>query len=386
MKKQLPIPALAFAFGFASALSASAQFYGDPPDETHPWAVHDMNRPQPRKVVPGKTPGAPPSDAVVLFDGTDKALKGNWLHLKQKRKGDWKVVDKVMQCTPGAGNLRSKPEFGDCQLHVEWAEPANISGSGQGRGNSGIFLMGIAEVQVLDNYENQTYPDGSAGSLYGVMPPMVNPLKKAGEWQVYDIIFRRPVFRDGKLVDQGSMTVTLNGVLVLDHTPLEGGGGHKKRSKPKPFPEKGPLVLQDHGNPVRFRNVWYRELPKRPVDGGTDGQLSPEATAKKRAEIAADIRKDAAKKSGKDKMLRLMESLCYQDDKPTVAEIDKLGDAFIKEIKSTPGNKIEGRRNEVLQVNNAVNYLVRNKRMPADWALSKDLEAIIKANGWGKKK
>jgi hypothetical protein len=271
-------------------------------------------------------------------------------------------------------------------LHIEWAEPADIKGSGQGRGNSGIFLMGIPEIQVLDNYSNPTYPDGSAGSLYGVMPPMANALKKTGEWQVYDIVFRRPVFRDGKLVDQGYVTVLLNGVLVQDHTPLEGSGGHKHRSHPKPFPEKGPLVLQDHGNPVRFRNIWYRALPKRPVEGGTDGMLTPGACAAKRAEIAADIRKDAAGKAGKDKMLRLMESLCYQVDKAAVAEIDKLGADFVKNVKATPANKIGGRRGEVMQVNNAVKYLVRHKRMPADWTLSKELDALVKANGWGKKK
>jgi hypothetical protein len=380
------IPVVAVAFGLASALSASAQFYGDPPDETHPWAVHDMNRPQPPKVEPGKTVGSAPSDAVVLFDGTGKAFKDNWRHEKQKRKGDWKIVGGMIQCTPKAGNLRTKAEFGDCQLHIEWAEPADIKGSGQGRGNSGIFLMGLPEIQVLDNYSNPTYPDGSAGSLYGVMPPMANALKKTGEWQVYDIVFRRPVFRDGKLVDQGYVTVLLNGVLVQDHTPLEGSGGHKHRSHPKPFPEKGPLVLQDHGNPVRFRNIWYRALPKRPVEGGTDGMLTPGACAAKRAEIAADIRKDAAGKAGKDKMLRLMESLCYQVDKAAVAEIDKLGADFVKNVKATPANKIGGRRGEVMQVNNAVKYLVRHKRMPADWTLSKELDALVKANGWGKKK
>ena len=237
---------------------ASAQFYGDPPDENHPWAVHDMNRPQPPRVEPGKTPGAPPSDAVVLFDGTEAAL-ANWEHEKENRKGDWEVKDGALQCTPGAGYIKSKQEFGDCQLHVEWSAPSEVKGDSQGRGNSGVFLMGMTEVQVLDNFNNPTYPDGGAGSVYGVMPPMANPLNKPGEWQTYDIVFRRPIVKDGEVLDEGSQTVFINGVLVQDSTPLEGGGGHKKRSKPKAFPEKGPLKIQDHGNPVRYRNIWVVE-------------------------------------------------------------------------------------------------------------------------------
>ena len=122
--------------------------------------------------------------------------------------------------------------------------------------------MGKTEVQVLDNYNNPTYPDGFAGSIYGVMPPMANPLRSPGQWQSYDIIFRRPILKNGKVLDEGSMTVLVNGVVVQDSTPLEGGGGHRARSKPRAFPEKGPLSLQDHGNPVRFRNIWYRELRK----------------------------------------------------------------------------------------------------------------------------
>ena len=270
-----------------------AQFYGDPPDDTHPWAVHDLNRPQPPRVEPGKTPGAPPSDAVVLFDGTPASL-ANWIHEKDKRKGDWVVKNGVLQCTPGAGYIVSKKQFGDCQLHVEWSAPVEVRGNSQGRGNSGVFLMGMTEVQILDNCNNPTYSDGFAGSVYGVMPPAANSLNPPGEWQTYDILFRRPVVIDGKVLDEGSMTVLVNGVAVQDSTPLEGGGGHKGRSKPKAFPEKGPLKIQDHGNPVRFRNIWYRPLRPRQITGGTDGKLSPEATTAKRISIAAEIRADAA--------------------------------------------------------------------------------------------
>ncbi|MFP6874195.1 MAG: family 16 glycoside hydrolase [Verrucomicrobiales bacterium] len=363
-----------------SVSSASAQFHGDPPDDTHPWAVHDMNRPQPPLVTPGKTPGAPPSDAIVLFDGTAASFKANWEHEKKDRKADWQVVDGAVQCAKNSGTIRSRAQFADCQLHVEWAAPSKVQGSSQGRGNSGIFLMGATEVQVLDNFKNPTYPDGFAGSVYGVMPPAANPLHAPGQWQSYDIIFRRPVVKDGVVLDGGSFTVLINGVVVQDSTPLEGGGGHKGRSKPKVFPEKGPLKIQDHGNPVRFRNIWYRPLRKRPVDGGTDGKLSVAATMAKRAEIAADLRRDAAAKKGKDRLLCLMESLCYEVDDEAVAVAEEEGEAFMAGVKANPA----GRKGDVIQVNNAVKYLVKHERMPSDHPVIEELKALIKVNGWDK--
>ena len=362
-----------------------AQFYGDPPDDTHPWAVHDLNRPQPPRVEPGKTPGAPPSDAVVLFDGTPASL-ANWIHEKDKRKGDWVVNNGVLQCTPGAGYIVSKKQFGDCQLHVEWSAPVEVRGNSQGRGNSGVFLMGMTEVQILDNCNNPTYSDGFAGSVYGVMPPAANSLNPPGEWQTYDILFRRPVVIDGKVLDEGSMTVLVNGVAVQDSTPLEGGGGHKGRSKPKAFPEKGPLKIQDHGNPVRFRNIWYRPLRPRQITGGTDGKLSPEATTAKRISIAAEIRADAADKQGRDKMLRLMESLCYETDDDAMNEAARLGEEFVADLKATPADKIDSRKGETMRVNNAVNYLLKHRRIPGDHPVIDELRAVIKTNGWNKKK
>jgi hypothetical protein len=365
---------------FLSASLASAQFYGDPPDDHHPWAVHDNNRPQPPQVTPGKAPGAPPSDAIVLFDGTEASFKANWEHEKKNRKADWQVIDGAVQCAKNAGTIRSKAQFADCQLHVEWAAPVKVQGNSQGRGNSGVFLMGSTEIQVLDNHNNPTYPDGFAGSVYGVMPPAANPLHAPGQWQSYDIIFRRPVVKDGVVLDEGSFTVLINGVVVQDSTPLEGGGGHRGRSKPRAFPEKGPLKIQDHGNPVRFRNIWYRPLRKRPVDGGTDGKLSVEATMAKRAEIAAGLRKDAATKKGKEKLLRLLESLCYEVDDEAVSVAEEEGEAFMAEVKAKP----EGRKGDVIQVNNAVKYLVKHERMPSDHAAIDELKALIKANGWDK--
>jgi len=360
-----------------SAPLASAQFNGSPPDDNHPWAVHDHNRPQPPRVEPGKTPGAPPSDAVVLFDGSEASFKANWTHENPKRKTDWIVKDGAMQSMKGAGYIKTKTEFGDCQLHVEWLAPSKIEGSGQGRGNSGIFLMGMTEVQVLDNFGNPTYADGFAGSVYGIMPPAANPLRGPGQWQSYDIIFRRPIEKDG-VIYEGSQTVLINGVVVQDSTPLEGGGGHLKRSKPRAFPEKGVLKLQDHGNPVRFRNIWYRELRKRPVDGGTDGALSPAATTAKRDEIAANIRADAATKNGKDKMLRLFESLYYATDDVTSKEANFMAERFVTMVKTAPAVN----KDNAKQVAKAFKYLIKHQLLPADFPPAVELAQLIEANDW----
>ncbi|MEZ5301357.1 MAG: DUF1080 domain-containing protein [Verrucomicrobiales bacterium] len=379
------LPFAAFTLA-AAPLATAQQFYGDPPDETHPWAVHDMNRPQPPRVEPGTfstqaEPGKPPSDAVILFDGTEASMK-NWTFGKPDKS--WALVDGAFQCVPGSGSAVTKEQFGDCQLHIEWSAPTDVKGDSQGRGNSGVFLPGNTEVQVLDNYNNPTYADGFAGSVYGVMPPMANALRKPGEWQVYDIVFRRPLFKDGKEIDPGRVTVFCNGVLLQDSTPLEGGGGHKGRSHPRAFPEKGPLSLQDHGNTTRFRNIWYRPLPPRAAEGGTDGQLSPEATEAKRKEIAAEIRKDAAGKQGKDKMLRLMESLCYEVDPAALEQSTKMLDEFLAGVKATPKDKAEGRKGEVMQVRNAVDYLMKHKRLPGDFAAKGAINEIVKENGWDK--
>jgi hypothetical protein len=292
----------------------------------------------------------------------------------------------MLQCVPGSGYIRTKEEFADCQLHIEWSEPTDIQGTSQGRGNSGVFLMGQVEVQVLDNYNNPTYADGFASSIYGINPPMVNPLRPPGEWQTYDIVFRRPVFKDGKEVDPGYITVFVNGVLTQDHTTLEGSGGHKGRSKPRPFPEAGPLKLQDHGNPVRFRNIWYRPLPKRAVEGGDTSRMSEEATAAKRSEIAKSIRDDSARLEGTARMLRLFESLCYSDDAEARKAATAQAVAFVSDTKGSNPEKLAAQKAEVLQVATALRYLAKFKLLPDDFAPKTELDALVSANGWEKKK
>lgn len=366
-------------------------FYGDPPDDHHPWAVHDRNRPQPKVVVPGTfssqdQPGRPPSDAVILFDGTDLS---KWENSKGG-PAPWIVTNGVMQVAPGKGSIRTKERFGDCQLHIEWAAPAKVEGSGQGRGNSGVFLMDLLEIQVLDSYNNYTYADGHAGAYYGINPPMALPLNPPGQWQVYDIVFRRPIYKAGQVLDPGYVTVFLNGVLVQDHTPLEGPGGHMQRTKPGPFPEKGPLSLQDHGNPTRFRNIWYRPLPPRPAEGGTDGYLTTEATMAKRREIAASIRQDAATlrdpANPLPELLRLMESLVYEKDEPTMQQVDRLTGQYLDGLKKLSATQLAGKRDEVRNLNDAFNYLARFKIIPADFAPRLAVAQFIRDQAWDKRK
>ena len=207
---------------------------------------------EPPVVDPGPV-GGPPSDAIVLFDGKDLSkFRG-----ERSAEPKWKLADGVMETTP-QGGLFSKEEFADCQLHVEWASPSVVKGEGQGRGNSGVYLMGRYEIQVLDCYHNKTYPNGQCGAFYGHNAPLVNVCRKPGEWQAYDIIFHAPKkLTDGK-VQPGSFTVLHNGVLIQDHIPV--GGDPTTAAPLQGIADKGPLYLQDHGNPVRFRNVWIRPL------------------------------------------------------------------------------------------------------------------------------
>ena len=364
---------------------------GDPPDEHHPWAVHDWNRPQPPVVTPGTfsseaQPGKPPSDAVVLFNGTDLS---SWETEKDASPAKWLVRDGVMEVVPKAGNIRTREQFGDCQLHIEWAEPKDIQGSSQGRGNSGVFLMGICEIQVLDSYHNITYADGHAASIYGVNPPMANPLHPPGEFQVYDIVFRRPIYKEGKLLDPGYGTIFVNGVLVQDHAALEGPTGHMKRSKRTPFPETGPLALQDHGNPVRFRNIWYRPLPPLAVEGGDDGWLTTEATMAKRKQIAADIRQDAAHLADPanpvPQLLRLLESLAYDKDDATVQKAEQMAGAFVQKVKQLPADQIGAKKDDVKRVHGALNYLAKNNILPPTFGPKAEIDQLIKDQRWDKK-
>lgn len=239
------------------------------------WRVHDDARPRPAAIKPGSFPtdaqrGAAPSDAVVLFDGTDLSQWVGWQgpfglefypnYAKGKAvEPTWKVENGYMQVDTQA-NLMSKQKFGDMQLHIEWAAPETVVGASQGRGNSGIGIMGTYEIQVLDSFNNKTYADGQAGSLYGEYPPLVNASREPGKWQTYDVVFEAPRFSDGKLVKPAFVTLFHNGVLVQNRQELLGPTAHRVRSEYVPHEAEGPILLQMHGNPVRYRSVWVRRL------------------------------------------------------------------------------------------------------------------------------
>ncbi len=206
---------------------------------------------QPPIITPGQTNDAPPSDAIVLFNGKDL---NNWENGER-----WTVEDGIISC--GKGVITSQEKFGDCQLHIEWSAPSAVKGNGQGRGNSGVFMMGKYEIQVLDSYDNETYFDGQAGAIYKQTPPLVNAMRKPGEWNTYDVFWTAPRFNDdGSLQSPAYITLLHNGVLLLNHFELLGDTPFNRPPEYKKHDAEGPISLQDHGNPVRFRNIWVRPL------------------------------------------------------------------------------------------------------------------------------
>ena len=218
---------------------------------------------KPEIITPGAKPGDPPSDAIILFNGTDMS---EW-------DKEWKIENGELVCVPGRGDIRTKNTFGSIQLHLEFATPSVVSGRSQGRGNSGVFF-GPYEVQILDSYDNETYYDGQCASVYKQTPPMVNACRPPGEWQTYDIIFNRPELKieDGVVyvIRPGYITVIHNGVLVVNRHELWGSTFFHRPSVYEAHPPTLPIRLQDHGNEIRFRNIWVREIP--------DANVRPEAT------------------------------------------------------------------------------------------------------------
>jgi hypothetical protein len=230
------------------------------------WRVHDITRQRPRVVTPGTEsskgrPGRPPSDAIILFDGKDLSQWVASLRGGQTGEPKWNVENGYMEVVKGTGDIITRQKFGDCQLHVEWASPAEVANKGQFRGNSGVILMNRYEVQVLDSYENPTYADGQAGAMYGQWPPLVNACRKPGEWQTYDIVFEAPRFDGDKLTKPAFVTVLHNGVLLHNHQQYIGDTPHARVGTYKPHAPEEPLLLQNHGgDKVRYRNVWIRRL------------------------------------------------------------------------------------------------------------------------------
>ena len=244
----------------AGAAGQDAKKYPDPAPMTHDMS--EFWTPQPKIVTPPDMDNAvvaPPSDAVVLLGLKDNAIS-EWVNCEEGKPVGWQIENGIMTVKPHSGSIRTKKDFGDFQLHLEWSAPTEIVGESQGRGNSGVFMQGMYEVQILDNYQNETYANGQAGSIYKQTPPLVNACQKPGKWNTYDIIYTAPRFKeDGSLQSHGRLTVLHNGVLVQNHPMILG------TTEFIGFPRivahgKGPIILQDHLNPVRFRNIWIREL------------------------------------------------------------------------------------------------------------------------------
>jgi hypothetical protein len=227
------------------------------------WHVHDPDRPHPPVVTPGASPYAPPSDAIVLFDGKDLS---KWAQLGKGADAGklvdpkWRLMDGYFETVGNSGDLITREKFGDCQLHIEWSEPPEVSGTSQARGNSGVILMSRYEIQVLDAFKNPTYADGQAGAIYGQWPPLANPARPPGQWNVYDIVFEAPKFEGEKLTKPAYFTVFMNNVLMHNRKEAMGAMIYRKVATYAAHGAEEPLMLQDHHNPVRFRNIWIRRL------------------------------------------------------------------------------------------------------------------------------
>jgi hypothetical protein len=252
MKKSISSLCLLSLLGAYNAVQAQDQPEKKTPESSELWS------PEVRVITAGEKPGDMPSDATLLFDG--KSLD-QWVSIDDT-PAKWTVKDGAVTVLPGGKDIRTKKEFGDFQLHIEWRSPATVDPkqTGQGRGNSGIFLQERYEVQVLDSYNNRTYSNGQAGSIYKQHIPLVNAARKPGEWQAYDIFFTAPRFsKEGRVVSPAYVTLIHNGVLTQNHVAVWGPTEYIGLPVYKPY-EKGPIRLQDHGNPVSFRNIWIRDL------------------------------------------------------------------------------------------------------------------------------
>ena len=334
-KKLVRIEAVVLA-SVACSASLFAAPTGDRPDSRHAWAVHDDHRPQAPKIdVPE---GGIPSDAIVLFDGTAESVEKNWCDDKGNPT-KWVMKDGLFVCTPQSGGAFTREEFGDCQLHVEFCIP---DPPGPGCGNSGVILQSRYEVQVLDSFTELPspypgahawtrghYADGQAGAIYGQHPPIVNPTRAPGKWQTYDIIFHPPLDEDGRQVDPGSVTVLLNGVLVQDAWPLEGRCKWRLRPIASDKVAKGPLRLQDHGNPVAYRNIWIRRIPSRFADKTNGGPgVDEKAVAALRAENARKTFAWAQTLTNPEqKLMALAEAWAYSPNDDVRKQLDAAAEA-----------------------------------------------------------
>ena len=378
------------ALGAAAAERGIFGLYGDTPDAKHAWAVHDLNRPYPKQV---ETPaGKPPSDAIVLFDGTQESVDKNWCALDGSPT-KWRVKDGAFVCTPRSGMACTRQSFGDAQFHVEWLSPLeDARRHGQLGGNSGVFPMGMYEIQILNSYDpdpnakvERNYPDGIAGSAYAENPPRVNACRPAGEWQSFDIVFHQPVWKDGKVLHPGTVTVFLNGVLVQDAWELEGMSTHRVRRPLVQHATKLPWKLQDHGDPVPFRNIWIREIPSRWANTTHSCMSGKEEDVKAlREQTAARLfaKVDPATPDPKN-VNGALEVLSYSMKPEYVAAAKKLCSGYEARLRSLSDKALDAERTFVVGTLKGFNVLVRNKVVaPGDYPLRATLQQIAARKKW----
>ncbi len=392
--------AIVSTLALGACLSAAlADPYGAPPDAKHAWAVHDDNRPPVKKIT--ALPGKVPSDAKVLFDGSPESIAANWCDSKGAPT-KW-VVDENgdLISVRGAGYIFTKDKFSDVQLHVEWASPKKVEGFGQGRGNSGVFLMGNYEVQVLDSYEtdseapggdkNPNYSDGQAGAIYGQNPPLVNPCRAPGEFNSYDIIFHAPIIdTQGKVERPATVTVLFNGVVVQDHWLYDGPTGWRNRSTYARTradtglerADKMPIAFQDHGNPVHYRNVWVRELA-RPEDNVTHGDYyaKPAAVAAERAKTAAKLDAAFEAKWGKapiaQKYIEALRVISYEANPARLARVAEYEKAYLAALQPlTKKNEMDSLGVRFFDVNMYLENLINAGTIAAPNAVLEKIKTL----------
>lgn len=377
----------ACAAASVAAVSLFAAPNGDRPDARHAWAVHDENRPRPVQI---ETPaGRPPSDTTVLFDGTLESVRRNWCD-KKGGETKWTVKDGLFVCTPKSGGVCTREKFADCQLHVEFQIP---DPPGEGLGNSGVYVLGKYEVQILDSYHDPfkfeppwrhaDYPDGSLGAIYGQEPPFVNASRAPGEWQTFDIVFHPALWEGDELVECARMTVFVNGVLVHDNWPLEGPTEYIRRTKHdrEREPPEGPVTLQDHGNPVRFRSIWIRRIPSRRANTVHGGDyFSAADAAKVREEQAARTLAlaDGAKRDC-DRLVWLWESYAYKADEAVRARIDSLTEKYVARLATLNGDVPQEVRTELSNMYGFAQMGVRCGFLTEESALFKAIKRALEA-------
>ena len=390
---------ISFAAACATA-SALAGIYGDPSDAKHAWSVHDHNRPNPVKV--SAEAGRPPSDAVVLFDGTKESFEKNWCDEKGA-PSKWKLGrNGDFYCEPGwknGGAIYTRASFGDCQLHLEYSHDADIGLASDAKGpqmhgNSGVFLMSNYEIQVLESFgtdpadmKNPNYADGQAGAVYAENPPMVNPARRPGEWQTYDIIFHQPVWDGLKLVHPGSVTVLFNGVVVQDHWEMEGLTTHQVRRPLAPHATKLPLYFQDHGCVVHYRNIWIREIPSRYANVTHGGPAADEnAVMALRRETAAKLFAGIAKpvKPTIANMEALAEVIGYVCEGEYQKVWKDTAMAFHGVLDGMSDDELNANKKALLDLRSSLDTLIRCGVVPQSCGTRKRISAAALRLGWEK--